>query len=260
MSRRAGVAHVVTLALVLVALVGGSSPAAHPDRPPEALDLLASAHATSAEPSVAEAAFDVTRVRGADVEADTAAVASSTCDQCVTESTALHVVFAARPRQARLDNVANAWAQGCTACGSTALSVQVVVLRGRPDAYPNNRAVALNAACDTCRTSALAFQVVLVADDAAPLGRAELADLRTWFDAQAAALRASVAQPDPAGTTTTPEPTPDPNETATPTPRAGSTSARRARRDAATALDDLTALLVAAVGVEPVSADVEVSR
>ena len=259
MSRRAGVAHVVTLALVLVALVGSSSPAAHPDRPPEALDLLASAHATSAEPSVAEAAFDVTRVRGADVEADTAAIASSTCDQCVSESTALHVVFAARPRQVRLDNVANAWAQGCTACGSTALSVQVVVLRGHPDAHPNNRAVALNAACDTCRTSALAFQVVLVADDAAPLGRAELAALRAWVDAQAAALRASVAQPDPAGTTT-PEPTPDPTETATPTPRAGSTSARRARRDAATALDDLTALLVAAVGVEPVSADVEVSR
>lgn len=274
MSRPAAAASVVTGALVLVALVGGASPAAQRGDPPTgSLDLLASAHATSAQPSVSEAAIDTARVRSAAVEADTAALASSTCDGCVTESTALHVVYATRTRSAELDNVANAWSQGCTRCASSALSVQVVVLRGRPVAVPANRAVALNAACDACRTSALAFQVVLVSDDAAPLSSAEMVDLRAWFDGQAAALRASVALPDPPVSTPTPEPTASPSATETPTPYAVPTSAvttlpppsverpaRLARRDATSALDELTALLAEALDAQPVSTDVEVGR
>jgi hypothetical protein len=196
-------------------------------------------------------------------------------------------VYAARARRARLDNVADAWAQGCTRCASTALSVQVVVLRGRPDAVPNNRAVALNAACDTCRASALAFQVVLVSDDATPLREAEMADLRRWFDEQAAALRASVVMPEPLSPTLTASPAAEPTTSASPDPTASPTgtptgtptpyavpssapttlppaplerSARAARRDAASALEGLTALLADALDAEPVSADVEVGR
>ncbi len=253
---RAAVASVVTGALVLVAVAGGASPAAYRTPPTGSLDLLSSAHATPVEPSVSEAAFDVAWTRSADTAADTAALASSTCDECVTESTALHVVYAARARRARLDNVADAWAQGCSRCASTALSVQVVVLRGRPVAVPNNRAVALNAACDTCRTSALAFQVVLVSDHATPLRDAELADLRAWFDEQAAALRASVVMPDP------PSPTPTASRLTGRLPRrplSGTElppqplerSARAARRDAASALDGLTALLADALDASP---------
>jgi hypothetical protein len=287
---RAAAASVLTGAIVLVAAVGGASPAEYRTTPTTgSLDLLSSAHATTAQPSVSEAAFDVARTRGGDTEVDTAALASSTCDECVTESTALHVVYAAHLRRARLDNVADAWAQGCTRCASTALSVQVVVLRGRPAAVPNNRAVAFNAACDTCRTSALAFQVVLVSYGATPLREAEMAELRAWFDEQAAALRASVVVPDPPSPTPsaspTPEPTaepshdpsPDPSATPTgtptPTPHAVPSSApttlppptlersaRATRRDAASALDSLTALLADALDADPVSADVEVSR
>jgi hypothetical protein len=280
---RAAAASVVTGALVLGAVVGGASPAAYRTPPKGTLDLLSSAHATAAQPAVSEAALDIARTRGADLEADTAALASSTCDACVTESTALHVVYAARARRARLDNVADAWAQGCTRCASTALSVQVVVLRGRPVAVPNNRAVALNAACDTCRASALAFQVVLVSDDATPLREAEMADLRRWFDEQAAALRASVVMPDPSSPTPSASPTAEPTTSPSPDPTTGPTgtltpyaapssapttqpppplerSARAARRDAASALDGLTALLADALDAEPVSADVEVGR
>jgi hypothetical protein len=178
-------------------------------------------------------------------------------------------VYAGHARRARVDNVANAWAQGCARCASTALSVQVVLLSARPVVVPNNRAVALNAACDTCRTSALAFQVVLVSDDAAPLRAAEMADLRAWFDQQAAALRASVVVPDPPSATPTASPTatPSPDDpTATPTPSSTlppqplERSPRAARRAATSALDGLTALLADALDAEPVSADVEVSR
>ena len=199
---RAAVASVVTGALALVAVVGGASPAAHRDPTTGSLDLLSSAHASAVQPSVSEAAFDVVWTRSGDTEADTAALASSTCDGCVAESTALHVVHAARARRARLDNVADAWAQGCARCASTALSVQVVVLRGRPVAVPTNRAVALNAACDTCRTSALAFQVVLVSDDAsasAERGAGRAAGVVRRAGSRPARLRrhARTAEPDP---------------------------------------------------------------
>lgn len=273
---RAAAAYVVTGALVLVAAVGGASPAAHRNPAAGSLDLLASAHASEVQPSASEAAFDVVRARGDDLETDTAALASSTCDACVAESTALHVVYASHARRARLDNVADAWAQGCARCASTALSVQVVVLRGRPESAPTNRAVALNAACDTCRTSALAFQVVLVSDDATPLRGADLDELRAWFDEQAAALRASVVIPaaDPTPTASpTPEPTATPTDslggtptslggtpTPTPDPATSARGARAARRDTASALAGLTALLADALDAEPVSADVEVSR
>lgn len=272
MNRRAFLLPAVATALVLVATAGGSSPAAHPDRRSSATDLLASAHPTGAMPTAAERAYDDrVWIRGSDVSADTAALTSTTCDGCVGESTTLQVVYANRARRARLDNVANAWAQACSGCTGTALSVQVVVLRGRPTVVPNNRALSVTAACDSCRTSALAFQVVLVADDAAPMSDEELAGLQAWFDQQAAVVRASVSGPLP---TEQPTATPTPTATGDPTPtgpastgrppKGGTTDPikpdRLMRRDATSALAELEALLTTALDADPVSADVEVGR
>jgi hypothetical protein len=267
----------VAAAAVLVATIGGSSPAAHPDGRTGAVDLLSSAHPSGAVPTVVDRAYEGRSwLRGTDVSADAAAITSATCDGCAGESTTLQVVYAGRARRARLDNVATAWAQGCVRCTGTALSVQVVVLRGGPTTVPNNRALSVTAACEGCRTSALAFQVVLVADDAEPMGEGELAGLRSWFDEQAAVLRAWVgpAEPQPPSPTPTTEPTPstDPSPTQQPTPTAspetpdpadpGSpvTSSRRARRDAVSALADLERLLTGALDAEAVAADVDVSR
>lgn len=275
MSPRSAVVPVVVAALVLVASIGGSSPAAHPGPTQGTLDLLASAHPTAVEPVVADAAHDVVRARGRDVEADTAALTSTTCDGCTGEGTALHVVYLSRPQRADLDNVATAWAQECTGCTSTALSVQVVVVRGAPTLAPNNRALSLTAACQGCRTSALAFQVVLAADRATPLSADALGELRAWFDEQAAALRASVVVAPPPSPTPTPTPSPTPSQeptvtptpyalpsgdvtTAPPPPLARPTGARKLRRDAMGALGVLEQLLSDDLDAETLSADVEV--
>ena len=271
MRARSAVAPVVVAALVLVASIGGSSPAAHPGPTQGTLDLLASAHPTAVEPAVTDAVYDVARARGREVKADTAALTSSTCDGCSGESSALHVVYLARPQRADLDNVATAWAQGCTGCTSTALSVQVVVVRGAPTAVPNNRALSLTAACEGCRTSALAFQVVLVSERATPLSDEALDELRAWFDEQAAALRASGAVADPPSASPSPEPSAEPSAeptvTPTPTPTAlprstfdRPTSNRKLRRDATSALGVLEQILAADLDAETVAADVEVGR
>ena len=274
MNPRSAVVPVVVAALVLVASIGGASPAAHPGPTQGTLDLLASAHPTTAEPAVTDAVQDVVRARVREVKADTAALSSTTCDGCTGESTALHVVYLSRPQRADLDNVATAWAQECTGCTSTALSVQVVVVRGAPTVAPNNRALSLTAGCERCRTSALAFQVVLVADRAAPLSDEALGELRAWFDEQAAALRASVVGAPPPGATPTPTPSPTPTDEPTPTPSAlpsndttteqpppaldRPTSVRKLRRDATSALGALEQILADDLDAEMFSADVEV--
>ncbi|CUR58353.1 exported hypothetical protein [metagenome] len=278
MNPRRVVLPAVAAAVVLVATIGGSSPAAHPDGRTGGGDLLSSAHPSGAMPTVVDRAYEGRGwLRGADVSADAAAITSSTCDGCAGESTTLQVVYAGRARRARLDNVATAWAQECVRCTGTALSVQVVVLRGRPTTVPSNRALSVTAACEGCRTTALAFQVVLVADDAEPMGEGELAGLRAWFDEQAAVLRAWVGPAEPQPPSPTPDPTPttdptsttDPSPTQQPTPTAspdpadpGSsvTSSRRARRDAVSALADLERLLSGALDAEAVAADVDLSR
>lgn len=263
MTPRAGLASVLAGAIVLVAVVGGSSPAARPDPWPRTLDLVASAHPSAARPTVSDTAYAAIRVRGPAVDADTAALTSTTCADCVGESTALHVVYAPRARRASMDNVATAWSQECRGCTSTALSVQVVVLVGRPTAVPNNRALSLTAACDGCRTAALAYQVVLVADRAAPLSDEELGALQAWVDEQAALLRALVAAPllDP------PTPTPSTSETPTATPAQDpatslqvAPSPRAVRRDAVSALGELEQLLTEALDAGSVSAEVDLDR
>lgn len=268
MTARAAAAPLALAAVLLVAAAGGSSPA-HPDPAPTTFDLLASAHPTAAEPAMSDAQFDAVRARGREVKADSAALTSTTCAGCVGESTALHVIHVPRAHRARLDNVATAWAQECQECTSTALSVQVVVLRGHPTVVPNNRALSLTAACAGCRTSALAFQVVLVADRAAPLSDAAVAELQVWFDEQAAALRASVGappeQPAPAPQET-PSQTPTPTDTGSPAPSPSTGEprpvrpTRLVRRDAVSALDELSNLLAGDLDAVTVAADVELSR
>jgi hypothetical protein len=271
---RAAVAPIVAAAVVLVAVVGGSSPAAQPDPVGRSIDLLASAHPTSWKQSVTDRAYDVTWSRDEYLKADAAALASATCEACVGESTTLQVVYARSSRRARLDNVANAWTQECRSCRSMALSVQVVVLRGGPVTVPNNRALAVTAGCEGCGSAALAFQVVLVAADAVPLSALEMADLRAWVDEQATALRASVTPP-LVEQELPPSPSPSPTETATPTasptltpetlspaplPTRAVRSAARARRDALSALGELEDLLADALDAETVVSDVELSR
>lgn len=279
MNPRSVLVPVVAAAVALVTIAGGSSPAARTDGRSGPLDLLASAHPNGATPGVVDRAFDLQgSTRSSSVSVDAGAITSATCDGCTGESGTLQVVYADRARRARLDNVANAWAQECEGCTGTALSVQVVVLRGRPTTVPNNRALAVNAACTSCRTAALAYQVVLVADDAAPLTLDEVFQLKQWYDEQAAALRASVTgplppQPTPTTTATpTPTPTPSPTATATPTltPETGTPgttppptrprSELRMRRDAESALGELEALLTDALGGRAITSDVEVSR
>lgn len=270
MSPRAAATAIIAAAVVLVAVVGGSSPAAETTLQTRARDLLASAHPSGAEPWVTDTAYDTTRLSGWSVKADTAALTSTTCDGCMGESTALHVVHVPRSGRATLDNVASAWAQECSHCAGTALSVQVVVLGGGPVAVPDNRAVALTAACTQCRTSAVAFQVVLVTDRPVPFGAGDLDVLRAWVDQQATALRAATlelppetlpeAPPASTGATTTPDPTTVPSPSPTGTTRPASPDPRRVRRDAESALVELEALLASALPAEVVSADVDVSR
>lgn len=266
MTRRSTIARAAVAALALVAMATASSPAAilrHPQQ--RGLDLVASAQATSARPHVVDLAVDSRWLRGSDVTADAVATTSAECDGCSGESATLQVLYVPRAERARLDNTATTWTQACTDCTGTALSVQVVVLRGQPQAVPNNRALSVTAACTGCRTASAAFQVVVVARRAEALSAQSQAELRAWFDEQAATLRALVAVDPVIPPTTTPSPTPSP--TAVPTdrtiqpPSATSTSERkRARRDPSAALDVLTDLVTDELGAVAVISDVEVSR
>ena len=267
MRLRSAAPCVVIAAVLLVAGVDYSAPGAHPDADPHNLDLLASAQPTTDQPVVSDAAFDDLKTRDADVKADAAATTSADCDGCVGESTALQIVYASRASSARLDNSAIAWTQACDGCTGAALSVQVVVLPGWSAARPNNRAMAVTAACTGCRTASAAFQVVVVADRARRLSRESLAALRSWFDEQAAALRASVALPS-LEPTPSPDPTPSPTEptdgTSTlpePTDPLGRPYAgRRAQRVSTEALAALEGLVTAGLDAEAILADVDLGR
>ena len=96
------------------------------------------------------------------------------------------------PAAARFDNVASAWTQDCWDCAATALAVQVVVVGSRTRARPTNRALAAGEACATCLTASAAFQIVIQVEEFGRLPDALLAELRAWFDAEAAGLRTGV--------------------------------------------------------------------
>ena len=145
------------------------------------------------------------------------------------------------------------------------------MLPGWSAARPNNRAMAVTAACTGCRTASAAFQVVVVADRARRLSRESLAALRSWFDEQAAALRASVALPSPE-----PTPSPDPpvrrllRRPSPRTERARSTeptdplgrpyAGRRAKRVSTEALAELEGLVTAGLDAQAILADVDLGR
>ena len=138
--------------------------------------------------------------------------------------------------------------------------------------------MAVTAACTGCRTAAAAFQVVVVADRARRLSRESLAGLKSWFDEQAAALRASVALPNPE-----PSPTPDPTSPTSPTtsptasptaePTDGTSSptdptdplgrpyaGRRAKRVSTEALAALEGLVTAGLDADAIVSDVDLGR
>ena len=132
-----------------------------------------------------------------DVKSDVVATAVTACHGCRGESAALQVLYVPGPSSARVDNVASAWNQDCWDCSSTALAVQVVVIGRGTRARPTNRALAVGDACATCRTATAAFQVVVQVDAVDRLPDAALAELGAWFQAEVAALRASVQAPAP---------------------------------------------------------------
>ncbi|WP_107774031.1 hypothetical protein [Nocardioides sediminis] len=270
------------VALAGVLLAGGAGTTSGPARksaPGRVLDLTASAHPSSARPAVSDRAFAEGATREREVDADASGTSSATCDGCAAESATLQVLYVQRAGTARLDNAAVAWTQACTGCTATSLSVQVVVVRGGPALVPNNRALALNAGCTSCRTTAVAYQVVVAADRARRLSAESLAELRAWFDDQAAQVRASVAAPppDPAAPpapdpTSAPapgptEPTASPTASPAPDPAPQPQSRRPRRRDAASeqraaaaALDTLTGLVAQDLSAVAVSSDVELTH
>jgi hypothetical protein len=136
---------------------------------------------------VVDRAFDEGTAFRRDVDADTSATASATCDGCAGRARALQVFYVRRARDTTLDNQAVAWAQ-CESCRAAAVSMQVVVVRGTREVTANNRALALNAACTDCRTSSLAYQLVVVEREGARLSPDAVADLRAWVDRRAADL------------------------------------------------------------------------
>jgi hypothetical protein len=265
---RSAAPAVVIAAVLLVAGVEYSAPGAYPDPDPRNLDLLASAQPTTAQMVVSDAAFDELKTRDWDIKADAAATTSASCDGCVGESTALQIVYASRANQARLDNSAIAWTQACQGCTGAALSVQVVVLPGPSEARLNNRAMAVTAGCTGCRTASAAFQVVVVDARARRLSRESLAGLKSWFDEQAAALRASVALP-----STEPSPSPDPTASPPAEPTDGTSvptgptdplgrpyAGRRAKRVSTEALAELESLVTTGLDAEAILADVDLGR
>jgi hypothetical protein len=233
----------VTFGVLVAVLVGtaastSGAPAAQPD--PVArhlglevdLDLAASANPSEAQPVVADDAFASDAVFRRAVKSDVTATGSAICDTCDAASTALQVLYVSRAKEARLDNTAVAWTQGCKECIATALSVQVVVLRGAPAIVPNNRAIAVNAACVSCLVNSVAYQLVVSSRYDDRLSRESLAALRGWVAKQAEALR-----------------TLDPTK-----------AERRAQRAADSALVDLEDLVTSDLGATTVSSDVELGH
>lgn len=191
-----GRAVAVRLLLTAGLLAGsvGSGPAGA-DQQQRDLDLIASAQPTDLHPDQHDFVFAESVVGAADVRADLVATSSTTCHGCAGKSAGLQVLYLTRAERVQLDNVATAWTQDCWDCSATALSVQLVVLPGRPRSQPANRSFAVSDACATCRTAAAAFQVVVTLDQVTRLPQKTLAELRTWFAEQEAALRAAVSGP-----------------------------------------------------------------
>ncbi len=196
--RRASAAGTVRAAAVLAVLAGvllGTSSAAPASwggrRPAPRLDLVSSAQPSPSAPSVRHAASSAAWSWRSRVAAHAVATSSADCAGCRGEARTVQLVYAARARTLRVDNVAVAWSS-CTGCGARAVSVQLVLTHRRPERTDaHNRALALNASCTGCTTSAVAYQLVL-ATRRWPDPSALRAQVRSW-------LEAGTPTPGPAG-------------------------------------------------------------
>ena len=195
MSRRALGVHVLLASLLLAGAANATARGPADER--RDLDLVASAQPSEQRRDDRDHVAAEVMVREGDVKSDVVATAVTACHGCRGESAALQVLYVPGPSSARVDNVASAWNQDCWDCSSTALAVQVVVIGRGTRARPTNRALAVGDACATCRTATAAFQVVVQVDAVDRLPDAALAELGAWFQAEVAALRASVQAPAP---------------------------------------------------------------
>ena len=161
--RVASVALVAALVLV--------QPASEADSEHSRAQLVASAQASPALPSVTESLTSWDKV-GRGGKATTGATASAMCDGCTADASAVHVIRTIGGGLANADNVATAWAASCTGCAATAVSVQVVLVVGSGPIVANNRSLALNASCVNCSSGATAVQFVLVGSKRSELSEA----------------------------------------------------------------------------------------
>lgn len=180
--------HVVLLSVLITGTADAASRSS--PSPRRQLDLVASAQPSEQRRVDHDSAFSEVMVRGRGVKADTVATTTTQCHGCVGASTALHVVYVPGPTAARFDNVASAWTLDCWDCTAAALSVQVVVVGTRTRTRATNRALAAGQACASCLTASAAFQLVVQVEEVGRLHDALLTEIRAWFDAEAAGLRA----------------------------------------------------------------------
>lgn len=184
----------VAIVLAAVVAVGAlSSATSDAESRHDSLDLTSIAISSSAQPQVRDNAFDIERLGGRTVDAETSSAANAECDGCDATATTLGIVYVDRGRAARLDNVATAW-NSCTDCRTASVSVQVVIVRRAQQVTANNRALALNAACEGCRASAAAYQLVMLEPRGKRLSGRDVQALRDWVDAQVAAMAAGPAR------------------------------------------------------------------
>lgn len=230
-----GLAVHAAVAVLLVSGAADASPrgSGGPGGERRDLDVVASAQPSDQRREDRDVVVAEVLVRDGAVKADAVATATTACHDCRGDSAVLQVLYVPGPASARFDNVASAWTQDCWDCTATALAVQVVVIGPGTRARPTNRALAVGDACATCRTATAAFQVVVQVDAVGRLPDPVLAEVTTWFDEQAGALRASVLAP---------------------------TSQRRVERVAARSLDDLRRVVVRALDGRTRSARVAVTR
>lgn len=180
-------------AAIVAATLAVTQVAASERRDTGELDVSALAITASHSPTVSDEAFDVGRLRGRDVAAETSATATSDCDGCTATGVAVTVSYVSPKDTVRADNIASAWSSSCAGCTSRAVSVQVVVLHRAATLRVDNRALAAAAGCRECTTSALAYQLVVVSDDRRTFDRQALDELRRWARAQAQAQAPATA-------------------------------------------------------------------
>jgi hypothetical protein len=153
------------LALVAAVVLPAAAQGQHALGSPNSsrLETASSAIPTAANPVVTDTAQGAARISASPAKAVASSVATSNCDGCDAESTALQVVYFDGSTGASADNTATAWSS-CAGCASSAVSVQLVVARHSVPVTVNNRALALNAACAGCTTTSAAIQFVIAGD------------------------------------------------------------------------------------------------